>query len=111
MGKELQTQLMLIDDATLAVHLARDAVARLIPAPIQKEVALAQLATKPSPWGDAYLKHGINGEKTDDGLRLGELLSAMTEIVAVLGYLAAAKSNLEASTREPNLTLGKHRRQ
>ncbi len=104
-----QNQQMLIDDAKLALMVAQGSLETLIPSPIRKEVAIAQLARKLNPWGDAAEKYLGQGMLSEDGLRLHDLLSAMEDVFFCIGRLEGAKARLAAATREPNLKLTQHR--
>ena len=104
-----QTQQTLLDDAKLALMLAQSSLETLIPSSIRKEVAIARLARKLNPWGDAAEKYLGQGMLNEDGLRVHDLLGALEDLFFCLGRLDGAKARLVASAREPDLKLTRNR--
>jgi hypothetical protein len=99
-----------LDDARASLKLAQVTLEHLLPETIQKEAIRARLAVSSNVWGALSNKHLGQGLKTEDGLRVSELLDAMEDIIMCVGYTEVAKTLIEAATQEPNLALGKHRR-
>lgn len=98
-----------LDDAKMSLSLAQVALRELLPDAIQKEAALAELRLPVSVWNPLAEKYLGQALKTDDGLRVSELLDAMRDIIHAAELSHVAQTLLEASTREPDLKLGKHR--
>jgi hypothetical protein len=100
-----------LDDARESLKLAQVTLEHLLPETIRKEATLARLAVSNNVWGALSSKYLGQGLKTEDGLRVSELLDAMEDIILCLGRAEVAKTLLEAATREPDLSLGKARHQ
>jgi len=104
------TIIQYLDDAKMSLELAKIALRDLFPKEIDREAYLREVSLQPSVWGPIATKYLGQGLKTADGLRVSELLDAMEDILHALGRATVAKTLIEASTHDPDLTLGKMRR-